>query len=214
MTVGFQAAGGMATGAIDRGHTTAASHHRVRVVEVMGRNAGWLALHAGVASGSDVILIPEIEFDLDKVAEACLARSQRGKRFTIICASEGAKPKGGEQIVDRVIEDSPDPIRLGGIGKWLADKIERMTEIESRYVELGHVQRGGTPCPQDRILCTQFGHHAVELLAAGATQRLVAIHDGRISDVPITTAAHKQRTIEPDNPLVAAARAVGTHFGD
>ncbi|MEL6796629.1 MAG: ATP-dependent 6-phosphofructokinase [Planctomycetota bacterium] len=214
ITFGFLTAVSVATEALDRVHTTAASHHRVMVVEVMGRNAGWLALYAGVASGSDVILIPEIEFDLDKVAEACLARSQRGKRFTIICASEGAKPKGGEQIVDRVIEDSPDPIRLGGIGKWLADKIERMTEIESRYVVLGHVQRGGTPVATDRVLATQFGHHAMELLKEGKRNRLVVMQKGELTDVEITSAANKQRLVPPDHPLIEAARSVYTSFGD
>ena len=214
ITFGFLTAVSVATDALDRVHTTAASHHRVMVVEVMGRNAGWLALYAGVASGSDVILIPEIEFDLDKVAEACLARSQRGKRFTIICASEGAKPKGGEQIVDRVIEDSPDPIRLGGIGKWLADKLEAMTEIESRYVVLGHVQRGGTPVATDRVLATQFGHHAMELLKEGKRNRLVVMQKGELTDVEITSAADKQRLVPPDHPLIEAARSVYTSFGD
>ncbi|MEO1583340.1 MAG: ATP-dependent 6-phosphofructokinase [Planctomycetota bacterium] len=214
ITFGFQTAVSIATEALDRVHTTAASHHRVMVVEVMGRNAGWIALHAGVASGSDVILIPEIEFDLEKVAEACMARSNRGKRFTIICASEGAKPKGGEQIVDRIVEDSPDPIRLGGIGKWLADKIEAMTEIESRYVVLGHVQRGGTPVAADRILATQFGHHAMELLKEGKRNRLVVMQGRRLHDVEITSAANKQRLVPPDDPLIEAARSVYTSFGD
>ena len=214
ITFGFLTAVSVATEALDRVHTTAASHHRVMVVEVMGRNAGWLALHAGVASGSDVILIPEIEFDLDKVAEVCLARSNRGKRFTIICASEGAKPKGGEQIVDRVIEDSPDPIRLGGIGKWLAETLEEMTEIESRYVVLGHVQRGGTPVAPDRVLATQFGHHAMELLKDGKKNRLVVMQGGKLTDVEITSAANKQRLVPPDHPLIEAARSVYTSFGD
>ncbi len=214
ITFGFLTAVSVATEALDRVHTTAASHHRIMVVEVMGRNAGWIALHAGVASGSDVILIPEIEFDLDKVAEACLARSQRGKRFSIICASEGARPKGGEQIVDRVVEDSPDPIRLGGIGKWLADTLEAMTEIESRYVVLGHVQRGGTPVAPDRVLATQFGHHAMELLKDGKKNRLVVMQGGKLTDVDITSAANKQRLVPVDHPLIAAARAVYTSFGD
>lgn len=214
ITFGFLTAVSVATEALDRVHTTAASHHRVMVVEVMGRNAGWLALYAGVASGSDVILIPEIEFELDKVAEACMNRSQRGKRFTIICASEGAKPKGGRQIVDRVIEDSPDPIRLGGIGKWLADELEKRTEIESRYVVLGHVQRGGTPVAADRVLATQFGHHAMELLKAGKKNRLVVMQGGKLTDVEITSAANKQRLVPPDHELIEAARSVYTSFGD
>ena len=206
ITFGFQTAVSTATDAIDRVHTTAASHHRVMVVELMGRNAGWLTLHAGVAGGADVILLPEIEFDMDVVCNACVKRSQHGKRFTIIAASEGARPKGGEQIVERVDETSPDPIRLGGVAKWLANEIEDCTEIESRYVVLGHVQRGGTPSAGDRVLATQFGHHAMELL--------VVMRGGELGDVEITSAAGKQRLVPGDHPLIAAARSVYTCFGD
>lgn len=214
ITFGFQTAVHIATEALDRVHSTAASHHRVMVVELMGRNAGWITLHAGVASGSDIILIPEIGFDLDKITEYCLWRSQRGKRFTIIAVSEGAKPKGGKQIVDRVLEDSPEAIRLGGIAKWLATEIEERTEIESRYVVLGHVQRGGTPSAGDRVLATQFGHHAMELLKMGMTNRLVVMQGGVLGDVEITSAADKQRLVPTNHPLIAAARSVYTSFGD
>jgi 6-phosphofructokinase 1 len=214
ITFGFQTAVGVATEAIDRVHTTAASHHRVMVVELMGRNAGWLTLHAGVAGGADVILLPEIEFEMDVVCNACVKRSQHGKRFTIIAASEGARPKGGEQIVERVDETSPDPIRLGGVAKWLANEIEDCTEIESRYVVLGHVQRGGTPSAGDRVLATQFGHHAMELLKNGKTNRLVVMRGGELGDVEITSAAGKQRLVPKDHPLIAAARSVYTCFGD
>lgn len=214
ITFGFQTAVSIATEALDRVHTTAASHHRVMVVELMGRNAGWLTLNAGVAAGADVILIPEIEFDLDVVCNSCLERSQRGKRFTIIAASEGAKPKGGAQIVERVDEMSPDPIRLGGIAKWLSDEIEKRTEIESRYVVLGHVQRGGTPVAGDRVLATQFGHHAMELLKMGRKNRLVVMQGRQLSDVEITAAADKQRLVPPDHELITAARSVYTCFGD
>lgn len=214
ITFGFQTAVSVATEALDRVHTTAASHHRVMVVELMGRNAGWLTLHAGVASGADVVLIPEIEFDLDVVCNTCLQRSQHGKRFTIIAAAEGAKPKGGAQIVERVDESSPDPIRLGGIAKWLADEIEKRTEIESRYVVLGHTQRGGTPVPGDRVLATQFGHHAMEMLKMGKKNRLVVMQGGKLGDVEITAAANKQRLVPPDHELIAAARSVYTCFGD
>jgi ATP-dependent phosphofructokinase / diphosphate-dependent phosphofructokinase len=214
ITFGFQTAVHVATEALDRVHSTAASHHRVMVVELMGRNAGWITLYAGLASGADVILIPEIEFDLDKIAEYCLWRSQRGKRFTIIAVSEGARPKGGEQIVDRVIEKSPDPIRLGGIAKWLATEIETRTEIESRYVVLGHTQRGGTPTAGDRVLATQFGHHAMQLLKMGKTNRLVVMQGGVLGDVDIQSAADKQRLVPKDHPLITAARSVYTSFGD
>lgn len=214
ITFGFATAVGVAAEALDRVHSTAASHHRVMVVEVMGRNAGWLALHAGVASGSDIILLPEIEFDLDKIARVCEQRSQHGSRFTIICCSEGARPKGGQQRVERVDPTSPDPIRLGGVGKWVADTIEDMTGIESRYVVLGHVQRGGTPAPADRILATQFGHHAMHLLRSGKRNRLVVMQGGKLTDVEITSAADKQRLVPPDHELIVAARAVYTSFGD
>ena len=148
---------------------------------------------------------------MQRVREAFAAR---GKRFTIIAASEGARPRGGEQIVERVDESSPDPIRLGGVAKWLADKIEDCTEIESRYVVLGHVQRGGTPCAQDRVLATQFGHHAMELMKLGKTNRLVVMRGGELGDVEITSAAGKQRLVPEDHPLIAAARSVYTCFGD
>ncbi len=214
ITFGFQTAVHVATEALDRVHSTAASHHRVMVVELMGRNAGWITLHAGLASGADVILIPEIEFDLDKISEYCLWRSQRGKRFTIIAVSEGARPKGGEQIVDRVVEKSPDPIRLGGVAKWLATEIEERTEIESRYVVLGHTQRGGTPVAGDRVLATQFGHHAMQLLKMGKSNRLVVMQGGILGDVDIQSAADKQRLVPPNHPLIAAAKSVYTSFGD
>lgn len=214
ITFGFQTAVSVATEALDRVHTTAASHHRVMVVEVMGRNAGWIALNAGVASGSDIILLPEIEFDLDVVCEHCSRRSQRGKRFTIICCSEGARPKGGEQIVERVDATSPDPIRLGGVGKWVSQQVEERTGIESRYVILGHVQRGGTPVAGDRVLATQFGHHAMQLLREGQKNRLVVMNGRTLGDVDIQSAAGKQRLVPLDHPLVEAARAVYTCFGD
>lgn len=215
MTFGFSTAVANATDALDKVHTTAASHHRAIVVEVMGRNAGWLALHSGVASGSDVILIPEIPFDLDDVCHAVETRSQRKHGFTIVCCSEGAKPKGGEQIVDRVIETSPDPVRLGGVGKYVANEIEDRTGIESRNVVLGHVQRGGIPVAFDRVLATQFGHTAMQLLRSGVKNRLVVWQNGKLDNIEITEAADKQRLVEPEtDPLVEAARSVYTCFGD
>jgi 6-phosphofructokinase 1 len=215
LTFGFMTAVSNATDALDKVHTTAASHHRTIVVEVMGRNAGWLALHSGVASGSDVILIPEIPFELDDICNAVETRAQRRFGFTIICCAEGAKPRGGAQIVDRVVETSPDPIRLGGVGKWLAGEIETRTGIESRSVVLGHVQRGGVPVAQDRVLSTQFGHLAMELLRMGVRNRLVVMRNGQLGHIEITEAADRQRLVDPENdPLVNAARAVYTSFGD
>jgi len=214
VTFGHDTAVTTAAEALDKVHTTASSHHRVMVVELMGRYAGWLALHAGVAAGADVILIPEIPFDIEKVAEKCRQRSRGGRGFTIVAAGEGAVPVGGGQFVDHVDETSPDPIRLGGVAKYVAEEIERMTGLESRAIVLGHVQRGGTPTPHDRLLATQFGYHAYQLLAAGRFGRLVVQQGGRIDSVPIRDVARKVRTVPKDHLLIQAARALGTCFGD
>jgi 6-phosphofructokinase 1 len=213
LTFGHLTAMSIAAEAIDRIHTTAASHHRAMIVEVMGRNAGWLALGAGIASGSDVILIPEIPFDLQTICEEVLSRSRRGKRCSILCASEGARPKDGEQVVARVDPTSPDPIRLGGIGQVVGTHIETACKIETRVTVLGHVQRGGTPLPEDRVLATRFGHAAVELLMSGGSGRLVVLQRGAITDIDLTSVAGKQRLVPPDHPLIRVARDVGTCFG-
>lgn len=213
ITFGFQTAVSIATEAIDRVHTTAASHHRVMAVEVMGRNAGWLALHAGIASGSDIILIPELPFQFDHMAETVRARHQRGSRYSIICVAEGARPAGGAQVVARHDPTSPDPIRLGGIGKFVADTLEGITGIESRYVVLGHVQRGGQPVAADRVLSTRLGHHAIELIVAGVRNRMVAVRAGEVIDIALTECCGRQRTVPIDHPLIAAATAVGVSFG-
>lgn len=214
ITFGHDTAVATATDALDKVHSTASSHHRVMAVELMGRYAGWLALHAGIASGADVILMPEIPFDVDKVAECCVARNRGGKGFTIIAAGEGARPVGGERFVDHVVENSPDPIRLGGVAKYVADQVERRTGIDSRAMVLGHVQRGGTPTAFDRVLATRFGHHAFGLLSAGEFGRVVVQQNGRITSVPIAEVADKVRTVPQDHPLIAAAREIGTSFGD
>ncbi len=213
-TFGFQTAVMIATEALDRIHTTASSHHRVMLVETMGRNAGWLALHSGVASGADVILLPEIPFDVDKVGEVCVERSRYGKAFTIIAVSEGARPVGGQVVVNRVVKDSPDPIRLGGVSQVVGEQIAERTGLETRTTILGHVQRGGTPCPYDRVLATIFGHAALELAIQGQWNRMVAMQKGRIVSVPLDEVADRQRMVPLDDPLIAAARGVGTNMGD
>jgi 6-phosphofructokinase 1 len=190
------------------------SHHRVMVVEVMGRNAGWLALCAGIASGSDVILIPEIPYRLDKMTQLLVERSRQGKRFSIICMSEGAKAEGGDVVVARTVEESPDPVRLGGCSTILANAIESATGLETRSTILGHIQRGGTPSARDRVLASHFGHHALELVMSGERGRLVVLKDGKIGHVNIEDVAGKQRTVPPDDRLVKTARAVATSFGD
>jgi ATP-dependent phosphofructokinase / diphosphate-dependent phosphofructokinase len=211
---GFQTAVSIATEALDRVHTTASSHHRVMLVELMGRNAGWLTLHAGLASGADVILIPEIPFNLAWVGAHCLARSKHGKAFTIIAISEGAKPRGGQQVIHKLIKDSPDPVRLGGISQMLAEQIETQFGLECRATILGHVQRGGTPVAEDRVLATLFGHKALELALANQFNELVVMQNGQITSIPFEIVAGRQRLVPLDHPLIEAARGVGTCFGD
>jgi 6-phosphofructokinase 1 len=184
------------------------------LVETMGRNAGWLALHSGVASGADVILLQEVPYDIARVNDVCEQRSGHGKAFTIIAVSEGAKPVGGQAVVNRIVKDSPDPIRLGGVSQVVADQIADKTGLETRTTILGHVQRGGTPCAYDRVLATIFGHAALELAMRGQWNRMVAMQRGRIVSVPIDEVAHRQRVVTMDHPLIVAARAVGTSLGD
>ena len=213
ITFGFNTAVTTATEAIDKLHTTASSHHRVMILEVMGRYAGWIALHAGVAGGSDVILIPEIPYDLKKIADYVIGRSKKGKRFSIITVAEGAKGKDGKQVIFKKIKNSPDPIRLGGISGVLADQLGEITGLSCRSVNLGHIQRGGSPTPIDRILGTHFGHHTLELLMKGQVNRLVVWKDGKLGDVPLSRIAGKIKTVKKNDPLVRAAKAVGTSFG-
>jgi 6-phosphofructokinase 1 len=213
LTFGFQSAVNIATEALDRLHTTAGAHHRVMVAEVMGRYAGWLALHAGVAGGADVILIPEIPFRWEAVADVCRQRYRRGKRFSIVCVAEGAKPEGGQPVVRCRVETSTDPVRLGGIGRLVAERLERLTGIESRATVLGYVQRGGTPSPFDRVFATHLGYRAAELVEAGRWGRMASWQKGRVTDVPLEEAAHGPRPVPADEPLLAVARSVGTSFG-
>jgi phosphofructokinase-like protein len=214
ITFGFQTAVETATECLDRIHTTASSHHRVMVVELMGRNAGWLTLHAGVASGADVIVLPEIPYNIDAICAHCIERSKRGKRFTIIAISEGAMPRGGKQVIDKIVADSPDPIRLGGISQVLADQIEQQSGLVTRATILGHIQRGGTPIAADRVLAMQFGHHAIELVAEGQFGNLVVMQNAQIRHVPISEVADQQRTVPLDDPLLDVARSVGTCLGE
>ncbi len=213
VTFGFDTAVRTATEAIDKIHTTASSHHRVMIVEVMGRYAGWIALYAGVAGGADVILMPEIPYDPQKVCAYVVERSRRGKRFSIVVAAEGAKAKDGQMVVSKRIAGSPDPIRLGGIGPRLAEEIESCTGLECRAVILGHVQRGGTPTPHDRTLATNFGHTALELLLQGVKNHLVVLKNGRFSSIPLARVAGRIRTVPRGHDLIRAARAVNTSFG-
>lgn len=213
ITFGFLTAVDICTEALDRIHTTAMSHSRVMIVEVMGRNAGWIALSAGIAGGADVILLPEMPFHVDAVVEAIEHRASIGRNFTIVCVAEGARAVDGERIVKKRDERSPDPIRLGGIGAWLAERLEAIGGHECRATVLGHVQRGGSPSAADRLLATEFGHHATRLLAEGARNRMVVRVGNVTTDIGLEAVAHKQRTVPADHPLILAARSVGTSFG-
>jgi 6-phosphofructokinase 1 len=213
-TFGFSTAAAIATEALDRLHTTAQSHHRVMILETMGRYAGWIALYAGVAGGADIILIPEVEFEMTEVARVCREREMGGQRFTLICVAEGAKPKGGTQVVRELISDSPDPIRLGGISRWIEAELEKTKmRSEVRTSILGHMQRGGTPNPYDRTLATAFGSYAASMVASGEFGCLAVLKDGRLSSVPLSEVAGKTRTVPMNAPLIASALSVGTSFG-
>jgi 6-phosphofructokinase 1 len=212
-TFGFDTAVSIATEAMDRIHTTAQSHHRVMIVETMGRYAGWIALHAGTASGSDIILLPEIEYDVDAVAEVCREREKGGQKFTIIAVAEGAAPIGGEMAVKSIVADSPDPIRLGGISGVLKEQLQPHVESEIRTTVLGHMQRGGTPTAFDRNLATAFGARAARLVREGRSGRMVALQGSTFTDVALDEVAGQTRTIPLDDALIEAAQAVGTSFG-
>jgi len=213
-TFGFDTAVSIATEAIDRIHTTAQSHHRVMVVEVMGRNAGWLALNAGMASGGDIILLPEIPYSLDSICEKIVERNRSGRRFSIVVVAEGASPEGGDKVVAKVVEDSPDPIRLGGIGNVVAAQIEERLSLETRVTVLGHLLRGGTPTAFDRVLASRLGSEAGHLLARGESGMMVRLQGGEITAVEIAKIANRQRLVPMDSPLLRLGRETGVCFGD
>jgi 6-phosphofructokinase 1 len=214
LTFGYDSAVFAATEAIDRLHTTASSHHRVMVIEVMGRYAGWIALGAGIAGGADVILIPEIPFKWENIYKKVIERSTRGKRFSIICAAEGAKPSGGEIVVKAKDKKRTDPIQLGGIGNLVGGNIQDNTGLETRMTVLGHLQRGGSPTPFDRILATRFGTHAIEIAAKKKFGYMVALKGNEIKAVRIRDVIKKQRLVPPDCQMIRSAVKVGISFGN
>lgn len=208
-TFGFDSALDEATDALDRLHTTAESHDRVMVLEVMGRNSGWIALHAGVAGSADVILIPEIPFTIPKICEKITERRQRGRKFSIVVVAEGAMPAGGAQMyIDHKGNKS-----LGGIGDWVAQQVSALSGVESRAVVLGHLQRGGSPSAFDRILATLFGASAVRLIAKGKFGYITALQCGDIVSVPIKDAIGEQKKVAVDGKLVQTALGLGISFG-
>ncbi len=213
VTFGFDTALTIATNSIDKIHSTAESHHRIMVIEVMGRYAGWIALHSGIAGGGDVILIPEIPFTIESIGEKIENRLSRGKRFSLIVVAEGAKIEGEDVVAARKVADPNDPVRLGGISTVVGNRIEDLTGIESRYTILGHVQRGGSPTAFDRILATRFGFHAVEAVVEGKFGSMVGLRGDKITTTPIKDAVAEPRRVKPDSDLVKTALAVGTSFG-
>lgn len=213
-TFGFMTAVDTATEAIDKLHSTAESHHRVMILEVMGRYAGWIALTSGIAGGADVILIPEILYDINKVSKKIIERAEAGKHFSIVVAAEGAKSLDGSLTVSKVVKDSPDPIRLGGIGNKIAEDIERVAGIETRVTVLGHLQRGGRPNPYDRLLSSRYGVRAVELVSEGKFGMMASLQGNAITAVSLEDAVGRLKTVPPDGELVKIAKSIGVSFGD
>ncbi len=212
-TFGFDSAVACATDALDRLHTTAASHGRTMVLEVMGRHAGWIALHAGIAGGGDVILIPEIPWTYENVCQKILERDSRGKHFTLVVVAEGAQSPDG-QLITREKDKDDRQTRLGGIGNLVCAEIEKRLLRETRVVVLGHLQRGGPPTTFDRVLATQFGAHAVRLVVQRRFGQMVCYHPPKINDVPIIDAVNELSRVNPEDAAVQAARALGISFGD
>ncbi|MGZ4649788.1 MAG: ATP-dependent 6-phosphofructokinase, partial [Kineosporiaceae bacterium] len=196
-TFGFDTAVNIAMEAIDRLHTTAESHHRALIVEVMGRHAGWIALYAGVAAGANVILIPEQPFDLDQVID-WVEKRFRSHYAPIVVVAEGALPKDGDLMTKDAPLDSFGHVRLSGIGEWLAQQIEQRTGREARTTVLGHVQRGGTPTARDRWLATRFGLHAIDVVHEGDWGKMVALQGTDIVRVPLAAATEHLKTVPPE----------------
>ena len=210
---GFDTAVATVTQALERVQTTGQSHGRVMIVETMGRYAGWIALEAGIAGAADIILLPEIDYDLDAVIRVCRDREQR-QHYTVICIGEGAKARGGAVVVDRRVADRPDPVRLGGVANRLLWQLQPHLNSEVRATVLGHVQRGGAPTPNDRVLATQFGNEAAQLVLAGQFNPLGPLSGGAMGSVSLDTVCGRNRLVPPDHHLLTTARQIGCFFGD
>ena len=208
-TFGFLTAVATATEAVDRLHSTGESHNRVMILEVMGRNCGWIALYAGVAGGADIILIPEIEYEPDAIVQSIKARRALGSDFDVIVVAEGARRLGGEEVYL-----NKEARRLGGVAYQVAGDLQEKIELEIRVTVLGHIQRGGTPISFDRILATQFGKHAIDLVARGDFGRMVALQNNQMISVPISEAVARPKLVDPAGDLVETARRMGISFGD
>lgn len=213
VTFGYNTALETATYALDKLHSTAESHHRVMVMEVMGRYAGWIALESGIAGGADVILIPEIPYDIDRICHAIDERRRRGSRFSIVVAAEGAFPRGG----GRVVKSGPDikyqVERLGGIGEYVARQIGQCLDMDTRVTVLGHLQRGGSPSTFDRCLGSRFGIKAVEMVEQGEFGRMASLRGTAIRSVPIVKAVRRLKLVSPHGEMVRAAEELGIMLG-
>lgn len=210
---GFDTAVATVAEALDRVHTTALSHGRVMIVETMGRYSGWIALEAGIAGSANVILLPEIDYDIAAVAKVCRQRESL-ERFTLICVGEGAKPVGGTLTVEPAAQGSHDPVRLGGVAHALRAQLQPLVRSEVRATVLGHVQRGGSPTPYDRVLATQFGVAAARMVQRQAFGRMVTLSEGRLSDVALTQVAGRHRQVPLNHTLVETARQIGIALGE
>lgn len=214
-TFGFNTAIGIVTECLDRLHTTAESHHRILIAEVMGRNAGWIALHAGIAGDAHIILIPEIPYNLDKVVEKINERKAKGYKYTLIVVSEGAKSITGETVVSKIVEDSPDPIRFGGVANKIAADLEkRVGDQEVRATILGHIQRGGNTSTYDRVLSTRYGAAAARLVHEGKFGNMVCLKGDEISYVKLEDVIGREKFVNPDHELVKISKSMGIGFGD
>ncbi len=211
-TFGFDSAVAVVSESLDRLQTTASSHGRVMIVETMGRYAGWIALQGGMAGGADVILLPELPYDLQAVAERCLERESR-EGWSLVCIAEGAHQRDAGLTLRETIADSPDPLRLGGVGHVLQQQLQPLLSCEVRTTLLGHVQRGGTPTAFDRVLATRFGEMAAQLVKAGQFGRMVALQGDDCTSVPLVDVAGRTRTVPLDHPLLRTARSLGISLG-
>jgi len=213
ITFGFDSALVTATEAIDKLHTTAQSHHRVMIVEVMGRYAGWLALASGLAGGGDIILLPEFPYDIEAVCNQVRSRNAQGKTFSIVVVGEGARQQGGELVLRQKVKHSPDTIRLGGISHQVASQIEGLTNIECRVTILGHLLRGGSPSAADRILATRYGVEAVHLADKGEWGQMVALQNNQLTSIAISEVAGKMRPLTVNDSLIKTAVSLGICLG-
>ena len=214
VTFGFQSAINIATDAIDCIHTTAASHNRVFIVEVMGHKVGWLTLYAGVAGGADIILLPEIPYDIEKVIAAINKRTKAGKGFTILAVAEGAISKEDAALSKKEYKEKVAKRKYPSVSYEIADQIFKETGVEVRVTVPGHTQRGGSPCPYDRVLCTRLGSAAAQAIMDEDYGNMIAMINGKTKRVPLGEVAGKLKTVDPDCQMIKEAKRIGISFGD